>query len=153
MAQTTDGMSGVANTVEHSPDGAAWTDISGYANQVNVDPQTRKSGVAYTFDGDTGIITFGKREPMLVRVRIIYTEDGSSPFDALLTIFETAPGTAFYLRWSPKGSDTGDFEFTTPISKISEFNFPSVDGESADPLMVEFAVGPVASIAKSLATT
>ena len=153
MAQTTDGMSGVVNTVEHSPDGSAWTDFSGYANQVNVDPQTRKSGVAYTFDGDTGIITFGKLEPVLVRVRIIYTADASSPFDALLTMHQAAGGTGIYLRWSPEGSDTGDFEFTTPLTKISEFNFPSVDGESADPIMVEFAVGPVASITKSLATT
>jgi len=69
MAQTTDYLSGVATKVEISTDGgSAWSDISGSSNVVTPSPQSRMSGEAYTFDGDTALVGFGKREPMDVEV-------------------------------------------------------------------------------------
>ena len=152
MAQTTGAMSSVANKVEYSTNGSSWTDISGFANQVTPDPDARMSGSTFTFDGDTGIVTFGKREPFPIRVRIVYTVDATA-WEALRVLHQTAGGGTIYLRWSPEGSDTGDFEFTTPATKISEFNWPTADATSADPILVEFVVGPVASLTKALATT
>lgn len=153
MAQTTEQLSAVNASVEYSTDGSAWTDISGFANMVTPDPQTRMSGIAFTFDGDSGLVTFGKREPFSLRVRVVYTEDASSAWEALRAIWETAGGGAIYLRYSPKGSDTGDFEFTTPETRISEFNYPSIDASSPDPIMAELVVGPMTQLTKSLATT
>lgn len=153
MAQTTDGISGVANVVEYSTNGSAWTDISGYANVVTAEPQNRKSGVTYTFDGDTAIVTFGKREPFSITVRLVYTEDASSPWEALRAIHETANGGAIYLRWTPKGETAGNFVLTTPATKISTFPYPSPDATTGDPVLVEFKVGPVPYVTKSVYAT
>ena len=153
MAQTTDALSGVANSVEYSLNGSSWTNMSGYANLVTAEPQNRMSAVTYTFDGDTAIVTFGKREPFSITVRMCYTEDASSPWEALRALHEAAGGTAVWLRWSPKGSGTGAFEFTTPSTKIATFPYPNADASAADPILVEIVFGPVASVTKSLATT
>lgn len=147
MTQVADAMSGVAGYVAISTDGNSWTDVSGYANYVEPDPQARTSGETYTFDGDTGIVTFGKREPIEVMVRIVYSEGASSPYDTLRTAHETAGGGRMQVRWAPKGSTAGNQQFSTGSdSKISEFPYPAPDAGSADPILLEFKV-KTASIA------
>ena len=150
MAQTTAAISGAANVLEYSTDGSSWTDISGFAQSVTVDPQNRMNGVAYTFDGDTGIVTFGKLEPVPITANVVYTEDASSVYEALLAIHQTAGGGTIYLRWTPKGATAGSSVFTTPATKISAFPpGPSVDASTGDPVMCEFTVGPVASLTRT----
>ena len=152
MTQITDPISAVANYVAYSVNGSSYTDISGVANQVTPDPSTRMSGAAYTFLGDTALVTFGKREPFPIRVRLVYSE-ADAAFAALATFHETDGGGTLYLRWAPDGNTGGNFQYDTPITKISEWNYPAVDAESADPLMVEFVVGPVPNITRSTIAT
>lgn len=141
MTQVTDAMSGVAGYVAVSTDGSNFTDISGYANYVEPDPQARTSGETYTFDGDTGIVTFGKREPVEIMVRIVYSEGASSPYDTLKTQHETAGGGRLQVRWAPKGNTAGNQQFTSGTdSKISEFPYPAPDATSGDPVLLEFKV-------------
>ena len=152
MTQITDPISAVALYVAYSTDGTTYTDISGVANKVTADAQTRMSGVTYTFDGDTGLVTFGKREPFSIRVSLVYSET-STAYTSLLALHEAAGGSAVYIRWTPAGNTIGNFQFDTPATKISEWNFPSGDATTGDPILVEFVVGPVPSVTKSTVTT
>jgi hypothetical protein len=151
MAQITDPISSVAAYVAYSVNGSSWTDISGVANQVSPDAQNRMNGVAYTFDGDTGLVTFGKREPLSVTFRLVYSE-ANAAWDALMDLFETAGGGTVYLRWAPDGNTASNLQYTTPATKISSGPYPAIDAGSGDPLMVEFTAGPVASITRATIT-
>ncbi len=152
MTQMTDPISAVAMYVAYSTNGSSWTDFGGVANQITPDAQTRMNGVAYTFDGDTGLVTFGKREPFGIRVRVVYSE-ANAAYDALRVLHETAGGGAVYLRWAPDGNTGGNDQFTTPSTKISEWNWPAGDVSSGDPIMCEFVVGPVPYVTTSTIAT
>jgi hypothetical protein len=152
MTQTTNEMSGAAAQVEISTNGSVWTDISGHEQSVQLPPQTRASGVRYTHDGDTAVITFGKREPVEITVNILYTEEATDGFEVLRAQHETAGGGAVYLRWSPAGGSGGDFQYATGATKLSQFQYPPVDAEDAQPIAVSFAV-MAASITKSTIAT
>jgi hypothetical protein len=58
MAQTTGGVPLACGKLEASftANCASWTDISGQDQTVANTDQTRKSGEAYTLDGDTVIV-------------------------------------------------------------------------------------------------
>ena len=84
MAQTTDLYSFVDALIESSINGSAFTDISGFANELTVDPASRMSGEVYTADGDVPLIGAGKREPVFVNCRIVFTEGSDDPFEELL---------------------------------------------------------------------
>lgn len=140
MTQITGAMSAVAGYVGiRSATTGAFTDVSGSGNAVTINPQNRASGETYTFDGDTAIITYGKREPIDVVVRIVYTE--GAPYSTLKTAHETAGGGNMQVQWIPKGiGAVGNYTYTTGLAKITSFGYPSGDAGSADPLMVEFTV-------------
>lgn len=140
MAQTTASMSPCAAKVEMSFDGAAWVDISGHSAQVSPSPQTRMTGTAYTFDGDTAIIKSGKREPVEVEVKIIYTEVDADAFDQVRARFEVDCGEDTYIRWSPAGGNAGDQEYSTGCAIVNSFEWPGVEAASADPIPVSFKV-------------
>ena len=95
MAQTVVGMSGVNALLQVSADGSTWTDISGSANQVSATEQTRMSGEAYTFEGDYAVVTAGKREPVELAVRVLYTEEAAESFETVRADGEATGGTAF----------------------------------------------------------
>ena len=147
MAQTTDGMSARNLTIETSPDGSAWTDISGFANSVEVDGGERDSEETFTFDGATPIRTVGKRHGYELTVKIVYTEGASDPAEVIRQAYEN--GTDFYLRWSPKGGNSGDFMYTTGAGWILSPTYPSGDAGSAAAMGIEFKV-TVNTITKSV---
>lgn len=141
MAQTTDQVSMADGDVEYSTNGTAWTSISGSITSVEDTTQTRMSGETYTLDGDTALITYGKREPMELTFKAVYTEQSGEAFEVVRALFEA--GTAVYFRWSPKGiGASGRFVFTTANGtgaaagfKITEFTYPGQDATSGDPVM------------------
>jgi len=148
MAQTTVAMSSKNGVVEYSLDGSTFVLISGTANSVTVSGGDRKSGEAYTADGDTALIVSGKREPLEVTVKVLYTEAASTPnaFEDLRTVYLSGAGAC--VRWSPTAyTAVGSNRYTTAstagtaaVGVITKFNFPSLDFASGDPIMVEFTV-------------
>ncbi len=140
MTQMTNAMSAVDAVIEISTDGNTWTDISGFSNSVQVPAQARASGEAYTFDGDTGIVTYGKRQPIDITVNVLYSETSTNAFDRVRTQHETANGGALYVRWSPGGGDSGDYRYVTPACKVTSFSYPSVDAANAAPIPRSFTV-------------
>jgi len=148
MAQATGGMSWNDSQVEYSLNGSTWTDISGWENTLAVAGGDRAIGEFFTSDGDTPIITAGKRSALRVTVSVLYTEGTGDPFEAVRTEFQTAGGDPFYIRWSPGGGDSGDSRFATGAGEIESLAWPQGDAASGDALAIEFVVA-VAEITKS----
>jgi hypothetical protein len=118
----------------------AFTDISGFANTVEVSGNERASGEAYTADGDDAIVTFGKLAPIDIVYNCVYTEGANDPFERFRGYHQTADGAQVVLRWAPQGgaAGTGEISFTG-TGKITQAPWLGGDSGSPDPLM--FAVG------------
>lgn len=139
--------------MEISDDCIAFTDISGHSNQVNPADATRQSGEAYTFDGDTAIVTAGKREPFEIEVRAVYTEELLDAWEVVKDLFETACAEGkLCLRWSPKGGSGGDSQYTTPLSPIISFQYPTAQADDATPILFSFKI-KVPYVTKSVVAT
>jgi len=152
MTQAT-GFSAVNAKVEYSVNGTVWTNISGFANSVKPGAGTRQTGIRFTAEGDTAIITSGKRGSMDVDVSVIYTEAASpDPFEAMRAAYESVGGGPVYLRWAPKGDTPGNSLFTSDVGVLKKFDYPSTDSEDAKPLAISFTI-ETAKLTKSTITT
>jgi hypothetical protein len=133
MAQTTGGVSAVNAVVEFSTNGSSWTACSGHANKVTVSGGARKTGEIETFDGDTVILTGGKRGSLDVKLAAVYTETAGEIQEAARAAQQA--GSAFYLRWTVKAATTGNFRYTTAAGILTDQVFPNVDASDAKPVM------------------
>jgi len=141
MAQTTTQTSAVDCLIEYAPDGATWVDLSGSTNKVDIGPQDRNVGAAFTFDGDGAVLTYGKRQPVDITFTIIYSETATTEgFEVLRARHETVDGAAVYFRWAPIGTGTGKNEYNTGSAKLKSFQYPPVDANSGDPIITTFTV-------------
>lgn len=136
MAQTTGGVSFRNATLEYSTDNSAWTDISGVANKIEQARKTRNSGSAHTATGDTPIVTIGKREAQEVDISIVYSEVTTESLAVLDAAHDAA--TPCYLRWTAKGTATGNFRYTTGAGYITEIDTPGGEVGAGDPVLVSF---------------
>lgn len=148
MAQTTGAISSREFIISRSPDGSAWTDVSGFDCKITPAQGTRKVGQVNTFDGDLPIVTIGKRQAQVFHVDFVYTEGASDFFEIARIAFEAA--TDFYLRYAPKGGQTGEFLFTTLFGKIQNLDYPQGDANSGDPVILGFDLF-TAALVKSVA--
>lgn len=148
MAQTTTALSWKDADLFYSTNGSSWTEFSGFASQVSIGGGDRQSGSKFTFDGDTAIITRGKREPIEVTVSVVYTEGASDIFEIVRAAYEN--GTDLYVRWLPKGNTTGNFQFSTSAGIAKSVPYPVGEAGSGDPAGIEFTV-MVASVTKAAA--
>lgn len=145
------GISPCTMAVEYSLEGTAWVDISDFATVVTPPRQVRTMGGTPVFGEDTYLITAGKREPLDVAMRYVYTEGTGDPFEVFRQDFEEACGGPVYIRWSPQGTATGNFSFTTSTTQteVSEFEYPGGEVTSADPMMTEI-IAHTGSITKAV---
>ena len=120
----------------------SWTDISGEGSSVSGTEQTRKSGEAYTFTGDTALVAGGKREPMELTFTIVYTEDDDDAYELIREAFETATkcGKNLCVKWSPRGGSAGHEEISTGLSILTGFTYPPMDAAAGGPIMAGFKV-------------
>jgi hypothetical protein len=146
MAQTSGAISGTISRIEISTDLTVWRDISGTITSVQNTEQSRNSGEAYTMDGDTAIITNGKRTPMELTFNLVYSESATESFEVSRAAFESAStGQPIYIRWVPAGTTTGTVSlFRTPITgspaRLTAVMYPSVDASAGGPVMGSFKV-------------
>jgi hypothetical protein len=143
MPQTTGGVALACGQLEISLDGAcaSYTDISGESQSVEGTEQTRISGEAYTFDGDTAIIRGGKREPMELVFVIVYTETDDEAYEIIRESFETAGcGVNVCVRWSPRGGNAGDERITSGTGILVSFTYPTMDATAGGPILAGFTV-------------
>jgi len=138
MPQTTGAVTGAAATVSIYVS-AAYVDISGSSQSIDVTTATVVTGEAYTFDGNFALTTVGKYEPVEVKVNIIYTETAAEAFQSVRALFEAR--TATQLKWLPLGAASGADQYETKtVGYITAMDYPPIDASSAGPLMVSFTV-------------
>lgn len=138
MAQTTSGVSGRALYVAIATN-TAYTAISGLAASVEVDGGERNMGETFTAEGDTPIVTPGKRAALNVKVKAVYTEATAEAYQLVKTAYEAA--SALYVRWAPKGATTGYEQYTTAQGVVTNPPYQGVaDVGDGSALMVEFSV-------------
>jgi hypothetical protein len=138
MSQTIGAMSGVNAHVEVSADGLVWHDVSGTMNQVGAVEQRRMSGEAYTFAGDTAIIKPGKREPIELTTRAIYTQIAGEAWQRTRAFFEAVGGNPIWLRWAPEPG-IGMPVFRAEEAIVTRFQYADPAADEAGPLATEFA--------------
>lgn len=140
MAQTTYSVPQMCGYVGISSDCTTYTDISGYTQSVAPAEQTRITGEAYTFSGDTAIFHAGKRQPVAVTVNIVYTEDDAGAFDKLEAIHDAADcPTEMCLRWAPRG-DAAGYQVYELEGYLTGFQYPPMDASAGGPIMCTFTV-------------
>lgn len=137
MPQTTTALSAVDAKIEFSTDGTTWIDISGSSNSIEPGEQSRQSGEVYTFQGDTAIITAGKREPLEIEVKVVFTPTAGEAWATVRPAFEAAGGKG-YLRWSPQGGSTGQKQYTTDAGVLTSLTYPPAVADDANPIMTGF---------------
>lgn len=134
MAQTTAAVGATATKVEICSS-ASWVDVSGSTNQVNNPEQSRMSGEAYTFTGDTAIVKAGKREPVEVGFRCVYTEEDAEAWEIMRGFFETTGGADTDIRWTVQ---TNVYTITDGV--CTRLQYPAADATDANPVVCEFSV-------------
>ena len=138
MAQTTGAVSGAAATVSIYVT-SAYVDISGSSQSIEAVTASVVTGDSYTFDGNFGIITVGKYEPVEVTVNILYTETAAEAFQSVRALFEAR--TATQLKWLPLGAASGADQYETKtVGYIVSMDYPPIDASSAGPVMVSFTI-------------
>jgi len=149
MPQTTDQMNFREAEVYIST-GAGFTGMCGIMVAVAVSGGERMVGEEFTFCGDTPILVGGKRNPLDVTVRYVYTEQDDDPFELVRAQYETDGGGDLFIKWSPKGGDATEFEFETDEnnSVLTGFTYPQGEARSPDITLCELTVR-TASITKS----
>lgn len=147
MAQTTAALPMTNAKLEFSANGSSYTDISGSSNSIEPAEQSGASGEAYTYSGDTAIVTAGKTEPVEIVVKILFTPTAGEAFEVVRAQFQ-ASGRAGYLRWSPQGGSTGNKQYTTAAGVLTAFTWPGGAAEDGKPIMCGFKL-KVSSITPS----
>lgn len=147
MTQTTDALSFRNGKLELSTNGSTWTNISGFSNAVTISGGERAIGALFTHDGDTPILTAGKRGQLEITVKAAYTEGGSDPTETVRAAYEAA--SALYVRWSPGGGGTGDFQYASAVGIVKNPTYPQGSVDNGDPITVDFVL-VVASVTKSV---
>ena len=140
MAQTTGGMSITDGDIEVAAQGTGvWVNISGSANSVDAPEQARTVAEDYTLDGDTAIITTGKREPMDIVVTALYTESSTETWETMRPWFQT--GSRVDLRWSPQGIGAATRNVFTALNvPITKLTYPGLTASEANPARCSFTV-------------
>ena len=150
MAQTQNAISWKNCEIEISTDAATWKDISGFSNSIKVDGGERAIGEFFTVDGDTPILTAGKRSSLTITISAVYTEDAAdAPYIMAQTAYEAE--SALYVQWSPNGGGVGDQQFTSSRGHVTQPVYPAGAADSGDPIVIEIVVA-VASISKATIT-
>lgn len=138
MAQTTNALSWANCKIQLSTNGTTWTDISGFANSVSVDGGERATSEFFTVDGDTPIVTAGKRGFLDITIKAVYTEEGGDAYAMGMAAYEG--NTPLYAQWIPKGTGAGAYVFTTSMGRVTKPIYPQGAADSADAIQFELGI-------------
>ena len=139
MGQVTGAISGRISKIEYSTNYSTYTDYSGGANSIKVKGGERQSGEAYTFDGDTAVVTFGKLTPVELTLRSLYVDSSVGHF-AVISGMKTA-ATPMNVRWAYDTDTTGSWRFTSATGGVTSCTPPDATADKAgEPLLFEWTV-------------
>ena len=140
MTQTTNGLSFRVPWAQFSTQGGTgtWLTLDGYLVEIIPGGGERATGEVNTSDGDTPIVTRGKRTAETIQVKVVYTEEASATgaYETLRECHEG--GTACYFRYAPKGSGAGNFLFTSGAGYLNSVQRPGGNVADAAAVLVQF---------------
>ena len=147
MALPTGILSSCTMCVELSTNGTTWSDFSDWLAVVDPSPVTRPTAEQAVFGEDTMATAVGKREPIEVTIRSVYTEGTTTadPFYYIWSQWTTACGGALAVRWAPAGCTTDHQVFSTATatghySRLISQTPPGGDAGEPGPIMWEAVV-------------
>lgn len=122
--------------LEVSTNGSSWTDISGMANTLVPSGGEYATAETYTMDGLDPATTIGKRTALVLTCTAVFTEGAGEVFAIVQAVYDA--GSDLYVRWSPRGGQTGEKLFTTGAGKVVSINWPGIDAASAESIKTGF---------------
>lgn len=131
--QTTQAINFTNAAVEVSINGAAFIPICGETSSIAMSGGDRNVAEFAPFCGDTPIVLVGKRTKLQIALSIAYTEGLADAYAVAKQAYEVK-GTIFQVRWTPKGTATGNYRFTTDAnySFVSSAPYPVGEASAAD---------------------
>ena len=118
---------------------ATWADIDSWATEVTVSGEDVPTTQVYPFEG-ASVVFAGTKSPVTVSVTIIYTESSVAPFQIIRDRFEAVDGADFDVRFTPAGSASGNFRFTTSGGKLTAAPPPQGAGDASSATVSTFVV-------------
>ena len=147
MAQVTGAMSARIAKIEYSTNYSTYTDLSGGANSVKVKGGERNSGEAWTFDGDTPVVTVGKLTPIEMTIGSLYVDSSVGHFAIVSAMKQNA--TPMNVRFAYDTDTTGSWRFTSATGYVTSATPPDAEPDKGDPLAFEWTV-KVPSLAEAV---
>jgi hypothetical protein len=80
----------------------------------------------------------GKRQPLDLKFSFVYAEEATGPFKVIYD--RVVAGSGLYMRWAPKGSTTGNYQYTSDLGVVTSFEFPKGDPDKGEPVMAGFTL-------------
>ncbi len=145
MPQTTNSQPTACARVDISATSACtpWTNVSGSVNSVQNTTQTKIVADEYTFDGGAAITQEGKKVPVDLTVRMVFTNVATEAYRLARTAFMDANCDGkLCLRWIP-GGNVGDDGVQTGYMPVTAFDWPPIDANAGGPVMATFVVHAV----------
>jgi hypothetical protein len=137
MAQTTGAKTSVDGKLEYSQDGTTWVDISGVTNSVTPGGGERTVTETPTLGTEEAIITVGRRGRVTLEIIVLYTEVDAEAFNILYNTYYGAKAP-LYMRISPQGGQTGEYQFSGGPGYINKGLPPALVAGSEETLKVTF---------------
>lgn len=125
--------------VDLSPSAPSWADIDSWATEVAVSGEDVPTTEVYPFEG-SAIVFAGSKSPVELSVTIVYTEGSTDPFMNLRDLFEANDGPPVDVRFTPAGSASGNFRYTTSGGKLTACPPPVGSGDASSATVVTFVV-------------
>lgn len=135
MTQTTAAITMRAVKVEVSTDNTNWTNISGEFNSIENSGGEIGTGEVYTADGDYPIVGIGKIAMMETKLKVVYVETSGSAWNAFWDAYKN--GTDIYVRYSPKGGNSGNLLFTSGKGYVTSPVLPAAEVSDGNPVTCE----------------
>lgn len=135
MAQTADGMSFLNHKIEVKIAGGSFVDHGGTTNKLEVSGFERVIGEAFTQVGTSPIVTAGKLGSGEIKLTFVYSETVGEAWKILYDAY--LAGTQAQVQWTPKGSGTGSFQFTSALGYLKNVTPPQGESSSGDPILCE----------------
>ncbi len=130
MAQTTGALTAVDAKLEFSPTGAApWTDMSGETNKVTPGGGDRAVTETHTLGTESPIISVGARARVTLTITVLYTEAEAEAWQTFYNTYYRVK-TPVYFRYSPKGGQSGEYQFSGGPGYITSMPLPELSGDS-----------------------
>lgn len=125
--------------VDLTPAAPSWADIDSWATEVAVTGEDVPTTETYPFEG-SAIVFAGVKSPVELAVTIVYTEGSTDPFMNIRDYFEANNGPPCNVRFTPAGSASGNFRYTTSGGKLIACPPPVGSGDARSATVVTFVV-------------